>query len=215
MTSAESGEEVSRVAHAILDAIAQGGGFSIPMASRQDLLPVFNGVDRDGVWIGVYAVGTHGASLIASRTFPGTASAKYRQLLRRFGLRVGSKYLGHEYVWAVDELGCCVWSDTDIRMSGTGLELSLPSGNVHTSDIRGVVSFVDDDYIRRGVRVDLVGGKEAVLVEEHDDIAEMDPTYNYDNFLLSDAHWVSKLGRDFAAWLHVPHRNEAFPHDAA
>jgi hypothetical protein len=208
MTTAEP----SIVAHAILEAVARGGG-SIGSQSAKDLVAVFNGADRDGVWIGVYAVGTHGASLVESRTFPNTTGAKCRDLLRGLGVRVGSKYLGHPLVWVIDDLGCSVWSDKDIRVSGTGLELSLPNGSVHTSDVEAVVSFVDDDYIRRGVRLDLLGGRQAILVEEHDAIAEMDPTYGWDNFSLSDAHWVSKLGREFAAWLHVPHRNDAFPHD--
>lgn len=37
-----------------------------------------------------------------------------------------------------------------------------------------------------------------------------DPTYSRNDLLVSDARWVSMLGRDLAAWLHVPHRDLAF-----
>jgi hypothetical protein len=211
--SADLKADEVRIATTLLDAVSRGSAYGLSSASLQGLIAVFTDSTGDRIWIGVYRVGDHGASLVASRTLPSDGRAVYRDVLRGLGLRIGKKYLGHEFVWVIDDLGCCVWSSSDIRMRGTALELSLPTGIVHTSDVRAVVSFVDDDLIHRGVRLELVNGKQPLLVDEFDEIAEMDPTYGRDNLELSEAHWVSVLGRDFAAWLHVPHRNDAFPHD--
>lgn len=87
--------------------------------------------------------------------------------------------------------------------------MSLSGQRVHTSDVRAVVSFVDDDLIHRGVSVELGNRTRIVFVDEYDETAQLDPTYSRNDLLVSDARWVSMLGRDLAAWLHVPHRDLA------
>lgn len=200
-------------AQAILDAVSEQRVPNVDVSAQTRWLPAFDESDASVTSLSVYAVGTNGAKLVAYRSFAREARSSCEQLLRRGGLRCGGAYGGHEYVWVADKKGCCVWSATGVRMHGTGLELTLATGSIYTSDIRAVVSFIDDDLIHRGVRLELVSGKDVLLVDEHDRAAELDPTYNRDNLELSDARWVSKLGRAFATWLHVPHRDEAFPHD--
>lgn len=203
--------DVSPLAYAVLEAMAAREVSHLSSNVFGGLVAALD-QSRSDDWIGIYRVGSDGATLVAYRSFSSDDRDARRALLREIGLRIGATYQSHEFVWFANRSACCVWSSTDVRMTGTGLELSLRSGTVHTADVTAVVSFVADDYVHRGVRLQLLDGAEPILVDEFDRVAEMDPTYNQDNFALSDAGWVSALGRDFAAWLHVTHRDEAFPH---
>ncbi|MFY0533482.1 hypothetical protein [Nannocystis pusilla] len=156
----------------------------------------------------VFAVSSAGARLLAqceAADRDATAAA-----WRRRGLRIGAWYGGHEYVWVADELGCVVWSRAAVRLDLTRVHLRFAGDEVALRDVQTVVSFVADDWVRRGVLLERSGGEPVVALDEHDEVARLDPTYNYDDFLLSDAGWVSCFGRDLAAWLGVPHRDDAF-----
>lgn len=160
--------------------------------------------------LGIYAVGTAGAKLAGYVVIPAHSRSTVTAALRRFGLRVGGTYGGHGLVWIADERGCSVWSKDAIQVTGTGVELNLKGQPVHTADVRAVVSFVDDDLVHRGVSLELLNGHSIVFVDEYDEAAQLDPTYSRNDLLMSDARWVSMLGRDLAGWLHVPHRDVAF-----
>ncbi|MCY1059322.1 tetratricopeptide repeat protein [Nannocystis sp. SCPEA4] len=156
----------------------------------------------------VFAVSPVGARLLAQ----GEAAEREATAAawRRRGLRIGAWYGGHEFVWVADELGCIVWSRATVRLDLTLARLRFASDTLALRDVRAVVSFVADDWVRRGVLLERSGGDPVVALDEHDEAARLDPTYNYDNFLMSDAGWVSCFGRDLAAWLGVPHRDDAF-----
>lgn len=160
--------------------------------------------------LGIYAVGNAGAKLAGYAVVPAHKRSTVAAALRRFGLRVGGTYGGHGLVWIVDEHGCSVWSKDAIRVTGTGVELNLKGQPVPTADVHAVVSFVDDDLVHRGVSLELRNGQSIVFVDEYDETAQLDPTYSRNDLVMSDAHWVSMLGRDLAGWLHVPHRDLAF-----
>jgi hypothetical protein len=204
--------DISPLATAVLDALAVDNTAPISQNPFDGMLAAVDESRQDD-WIGIYRVGTSGATLVEYRTYPTEGRRARRDSLTKLGLRICRSYRGHELVWIAHRAACAIWSSTAIRVTGTGTELFLPSGTVHTADVCAVTSFVADDYVHRGVRLTLIDSSQPILVDEHDPIAETDPTYGWDNFQLSDAHWVSKLGGDFAAWLHVEHRNEAFPHD--
>ncbi|MCY0991032.1 tetratricopeptide repeat protein [Nannocystis sp. ILAH1] len=156
----------------------------------------------------VFAVSPAGARLLAQ----GEAADKDATAAawRRRGLRIGAWYCGHEFVWVADELGCVVWSRAAVRLDLTRVQLRFAGEELALGDVQTVASFVADDWVRRGVRLERSGGEPVVALDEHDEVAQLDPTYNYDNFLLSDAGWASCFGRDLAAWLGVPHRDDAF-----
>ncbi len=160
--------------------------------------------------LGIYTVGNTGATLVGHAAIPAHRRTAAASSLRRLGLRVGGTYGGHQLIWVADDRGCSVWSRDTLRVEGTGVELNLAGRSVHTSDVRAVVSFIDDDLIHRGVSLELRDGKNVVFVDEYDEVAQLDPTYGRNDLLMSDARWVSVLGRDLAAWLHVPHRDLAF-----
>ncbi|MFZ6179031.1 tetratricopeptide repeat protein [Nannocystis pusilla] len=156
----------------------------------------------------IFAVSPAGARLLAQGETPdrdATAAA-----WRRRGLRVGACHGGHEFVWVADELGCVVWSRVAVRLDLTRVHLRFADDEPALRDVQAVVSFVADDWVRRGVRIERIGGEPVVALDEHDEVARLDPTYNYDDFSMSDAGWTSSFGRDLAAWLGVPHRDDAF-----
>ncbi|MCY1004356.1 tetratricopeptide repeat protein [Nannocystis pusilla] len=156
----------------------------------------------------IFAVSSAGARLLAqgeAADRDATAAAS-----RRRGLRIGACHGGHEFVWVADELGCVVWSRAAVRLDLTRVLLRFAGDEVALRDVRAVVSFVADDWVRRGVRIERIGGEPVVALDEHDEVARLDPTYNYDDFSMSDAGWTSSFGRDLAAWLGVPHRDDAF-----
>jgi formylglycine-generating enzyme required for sulfatase activity len=200
------------VAIEILDALASDDVSRSVSWDVRHLVATFDSERSD--WLGIYQVGAEGTTLVGYRTFPPGHSAN-RELLQKLGVRIGATYDTCQFVWFAERAACAVWSASEIRVVGTGLELSLSSAGsavrtVHTSDVCSVISFVADNYVHRGVRLKLLDGTTAVLVDEYDPIAEMDPTYGWVNLLVSDPRWISYLGRDFAAWLHVPHEDEAF-----
>ncbi|WAS92993.1 tetratricopeptide repeat protein [Nannocystis punicea] len=162
----------------------------------------------DELACGVFAISAAGARLLAQTQCTGDREATEAEW-RRHGLRVGAWYGGHAFVWVADELGCVVWSREAVRLDATRSWLRVGDTGVRPEEVRAVVSFVTHDWIGRGVRLERSGGDEVVL-EERDAVAQADPTYNYNDLLMSDAAWVSHFGRDLAVWLDVPHRDEAF-----
>lgn len=152
--------------------------------------------------LAVYAVGEAGARRLATAPIAAELREATTAALRARGLRIGGCYRGHEFVWVADARGCTVWSrDRVIFHRGSRFEVG---------EVRTVVSYIGEDYVRRGVRLERALADDLVVAEEDDEIARLDPFYNWDNLSLSDAYWISGCGRDVAAWLGVPHRNDAF-----
>jgi uncharacterized protein YjbI with pentapeptide repeats len=128
--------------------------------------------------------------------------------LRRRGHRIGATDGPSEFFWSSDG-GFTVWSFTARLADGTRDELRLAGGReLPTAEIARVVSFLDEGSLgHRGVQVELKDGSEAVIAEEDEPAARIDPTYGMDNVMI-DGAWAHFLGRDLAAWLGVPHRDE-------
>lgn len=129
--------------------------------------------------------------------------------LGRRGVRVGMFAPHNDHFWCADDQGFTLWS-----ISG-GLELEGKAGNLVLADgrhvtaaqVQSVTSFVENEMIHRGVRLELVGGKSMIVADEEDPAAEGDPTYNRDNLSI-DAAWVDYLGAALAKWLGKPHVNQ-------
>jgi hypothetical protein len=157
--------------------------------------------ESHGASLAVYAVGEAGARRLATAPIAADLREATAAALRARGVRIGGCHCGHEFVWVADVRGCTVWSREAVVFAASRFAVGL---------VTTVVSYLGEDYVRRGVRLVRVGMEDLVVAEEDDDIARLDPFYNWDNLLLSDAHWVSACGRDVADWLGVPHRDEAF-----
>jgi len=165
---------------------------------------------QDPPGLAMYMVGSDGGKRIGYGRIEKARRDAVTADLRKWGVRVGGCYGSSAFVWVADEYGATVWSKDDVRVEGTRAEMKLPGRTLKTTDVTAIVSFVGDDYVQRGVRAVLRDGREVTLVDEHDDIAKLDPTFGRNEFLASDARWIGCLGRDVAASLRVPHRDEAF-----
>jgi hypothetical protein len=158
--------------------------------------------------IGVYDIGPGGARYVAGDTVAASRRASFEADLRRRGVRIGCTYASNEFVWVTDDLGFAVWSLSDVRAEST-LTGIRASGKVFArSAVAAIVSFLaPGDLGHRGVAAELGDGSTVVLVDERDAAADLDPTYNIEDVMI-DAAWATYLGRDLAANLNVPHRDQ-------
>ncbi|MEO8701017.1 MAG: hypothetical protein ABI867_13295 [Kofleriaceae bacterium] len=173
--------------------------FYVSTGQKQGLVAAWDYSESGAeVAFGLYSVGTVGAKLLEYTKVPAAKRDATTEGLRRRGIRIGGMYGGHPLVWSIDKHGLGLWSGT------AALPDPLKAGGV-----TAVHAVVSDDHVRRAVEVE-IGGKRVVVAEEHDDVAKLDPTYSHDDLLMSDARWVSYLGRDLAASLGVPFVDKTF-----
>ncbi len=149
---------------------------------------------RDG-WVGVCEVGPGGARIVKQ-------GASLEPVRNGF-------VCGHgPATWTLDG-GFQVWSENAIVAISTSDGFNLGGLDVKSLEVAEVVSFIEDEDLgHRGVFLILKTGDRVRVLEEHDDTAQLDPTYNMDNARI-DGAWARFLGRDLATWLGVPHRTES------
>jgi hypothetical protein len=137
---------------------------------------------------------------LRKRNRPSTLAA-----MRRRGVLNAASYAGVDFVWLVDERGFGVWSTkAGVIASANTDEVFLEEARVPRSDVNAIHTFVSDDYVVRGIRIERTNGAQLTLVSERDEIAQMDPTYGRNELLESDARWIAYCGRDLAIALRVP-----------
>lgn len=162
---------------------------------------------HDG-WQGTYEVGPQGATLLSHvQLSPEEKDAAIREMAAR-GVRQAFLCAGGPAVWAFDAQGGDIWSRAEAVAWSRGRELIVNGKAIAIGDIAEVVSFLDvDDLGWRGVRVTLRDGESLTVLEERDETALLDPTYNYNNASI-DGAWADFLAIDLAKWLGAPHRKE-------
>ena len=137
---------------------------------------------------------------LPKRNRPATLAAMHRR-----GVLSAASYAGADFVWLVHEHGFSVWSTkTGVISSANTDEVLLDGARVSRSDVKAIHTFVSDDYVVRGLRIERENGAHLPLVSERDAIAEADPTYGRNELLESDARWIAYCGRDLAIALRVP-----------
>ncbi|HEY1959880.1 MAG TPA: hypothetical protein VGH28_29935 [Polyangiaceae bacterium] len=138
---------------------------------------------------------------------PETERAAMSSDLRQRGIRVGIWVPHSEYFWCDDDQGFDLWSSSRLELEGKHGNLQLADGRrVSAASVASVASFVDEDMVHRGVRLELADGSSVLVAEERDPAALGDPTYNVDNFSI-EAAWTDYLGAALASWLGKPHVN--------
>ncbi len=162
---------------------------------------------HDG-WQGTYEVGPQGASLMSYvQLSPEEKDASIREMTAR-GVRQAFLCAGGPAVWSFDAQGGDIWSREHEVACSRGRNLILRGRTIAANDIVEIVSFLDgEDLGYRGVRMTLRAGEKVTVLEERDETAQLDPTYNYDNALI-DGAWADFLAIDLAKWLGVSHRSE-------
>jgi hypothetical protein len=155
-------------------------------------------------WLGLYETSASGAILIRHETVAVDIGARKKRLQQQ-GQRQGSTCGGFA-VWAFDDTGE-IWSKSGCLASGPRGQWKVGATPIPASSVVAVASFYDnEDYGHRGVKLELRGGTQLLVIEEFDAASKHDPTYNWDN-LLEDGAWTSELSRDLAKWLQCAHRD--------
>jgi hypothetical protein len=128
--------------------------------------------------------------------------------LQKRGVRVGTWVPQSDRFWCVDDQGFTLWSLSHLEADGKNGELRVASGRrVSAAQVRSVTSFVEDEMVHRGVRLELTDGSSVVVADEEDSAAIGDPGYNRDNLSI-DAAWADYLGAALAKWMGKPHVNQ-------
>jgi hypothetical protein len=153
-----------------------------------------------------YAVGTGGARFLRSTPVAADAVEETTASLRTSKIRVGGAY--GPVVWVLDRQAS-IWTETAAVAAGTPTELAVGGRLVSRTQITAVAATVAPNHVRRAVELELASGERVAVVAIDDETAALDPTYSRSDLLASDAWWVSRLGRELAAWLGVPFHNEA------
>ena len=125
--------------------------------------------------------------------------------MRRRGVLSAACYAAGTYMWLVDDRGFGVWSTKGGAVASATTEHVMVEGaRVARREIAAIHTFVSDDYVVRGLRIETTDGTILPLTYEGDATAEMDPTYGRNELLESDARWIACCGRDLAIALRVP-----------
>jgi hypothetical protein len=147
-------------------------------------------------------------TMLASTSVPDSGRDAMSNDLRKRGVRVGAYVPLKDLFWCADDQGFALWSWSRLLAHGNNGDLELADGrSVTGSQVRSVTSFVENEMIHRGVRLELADGSSVVVVDEQSSAAEGDPSYNRDNLSI-DAAWAHYLGAALATWMGKPHVNQ-------
>ncbi len=125
--------------------------------------------------------------------------------MRRRGVVSAASSAGCDFVWFVDDCEFGVWSTkAGVVATANTDEVMLEGARVPRGGVKAIHTFVSDDYVVRGIRIESADGARLPLVFERDAIAEADPTYGRNELLESDGRWIACCGRDLAIALSVP-----------
>ncbi len=170
-----------------------------------DVVAVWDYASRPDTTFAIGVLRANGVSryeykTLSKRNRPATLAA-----MRRRGVLSAASYAGADFVWLIDDRGFGVWSaKAGVVASADADEIRIEDARVPRSDLKAVHTFVSDNYLVRGIRIERANGSHLTLVSERDAIAEADPTYGRNELLESDARWIAYCGRDLAISLRVP-----------
>lgn len=169
------------------------------------VVAVWDYASRPEVMFSIGVLTAKGAHRYEYKSLPRRKRPEMLAALRRRGVLSAASYAGCEFVWLVDDRGIRVWSTkAGVIASANTDEILLEGARVPCRDVKAIHTFVSDDYVVRGIRIESADGAQLPLVFERDAIAEADPTYGRNELLESDARWIACCGRDLAIALGVP-----------
>lgn len=114
------------------------------------------------------------------------------------------------FAWSYTDEAFEAWMCELAPFSLTRTELKTAGGVRPVASLTSVALFREDGQRgRRGVLVRIPEGalKRLVLIQEHDFVADDDPTYP-DEAVRRDEEWTRQLASDLARWLGVPYEDE-------
>ena len=171
----------------------------------EDVVAVWDYASRPEVTFAIGVLTATGVARYEYKKLPKRNRPATLAAMRRRGVLSAASYAGADFVWLVDDCGFRVWSTKAGVVASANIdEILFEGARVPRSDIKAIHTFVSNDYIVRGIRMERANGVHLDLVSETDAIAKMDPTYGRNELLESDARWIAYCGRDLAIALRVP-----------
>jgi hypothetical protein len=130
--------------------------------------------------------------------------ATMTQSLRQRGFAVGEYDDDSGFLWT-EGGAVVVWrGDEGLVLRAEGELIHYRHGRTARRDaFARVVAYVADDFVERGVRVELADGSSLLAAVDANLNAEAMPHYNR-NDLLFDSSWAVRLGAVLAGWAGVP-----------
>jgi hypothetical protein len=170
-----------------------------------DVVAVWDYASRPEATFAIGVLRDNGVARYEYKTLPKRNRPATLAAMHRRGVLSAASYAGADFVWLIDDRGFGVWSAKEgVVASVTADEVLLEGTRVPRGDIKAVHTFVSDDYVVRGIRIERANGVHLTLVSETDAIAKADPKYGRNELLESDARWIAYCGRDLAIALRVP-----------
>ena len=185
----------------------QTGQKPVP-AESEEVVAVWDYASRPEATFAIGVLTAKGVARYDYQKLPKRKRPETLAAMRRRGVPIAASYAGADFVWLVDDSGFGVWSTKRGLVASANRDEVLVKGaggaRVPRGDVKAIHTFVSDDYVARGVRIECADGAFLPLVFENDTIAEMDPVYGRNELLESDARWIACCGRDLAIALRVP-----------
>lgn len=171
----------------------------------ETVVAVWDYASRPEVTFAIGVLTANGVARYEYKTLPKRNRPATLASMRRRSVLSAASYAGADFVWLVDGRGFGVWSTkAGLIASANTDEVLLEGESVPRDDVKAIHTFVSDDYVVRGIRIERANGDQVPLVSERDAIAKADPTYGRSELLESDARWIAYCGRDLAIGLGVP-----------
>lgn len=115
---------------------------------------------------------------------------------RRGGWDVGWAS-GWRRLWSADLASFTVWGRSRWAAHLRGAELRTRKVSIPVAAVRAVTAYTSRDLRTHGVRVDCLDGRQVPVIDKHEWLAELDPTYGGLE-VLADMSWCVRLASDLA-----------------
>jgi hypothetical protein len=156
--------------------------------------------------LSIFDLASGGVTQIAWREYPVNQIDAVSQTLSAQGIPIGA-YDGHQpFVWLVEPSQLTVWGPDKLVLEGRGGAITTSSGlRVDAADIAAVIGYVEDDYVDRGLKIEMRDGELRTVLFDLSMAASGNPTYSRNDLLL-DTRWISVVGAALAKWAGVSYR---------
>lgn len=158
--------------------------------------------------LGVYRVSEGAPERLAWAEYPESEQKAVGDAFLARGFGVGGCDADTDRIWVAGPGTLTAWYGDEGRiLRATGDDLEFGAGrHIRRDTIARVVSYAAEDYVDRGVRVELHDGTSTDVVFDMNLTAQSMIGYSR-NDLLFDSSWAVYLGAELAAWAGVPFEN--------
>lgn len=154
----------------------------------------------------VYALDENGARQLGFTHVPESEHGALVAALSKRGLALAETDWYCDFIWVATPDSVTVYNSTQRVFWARENSATLEDNTIiRRSEFVKVISFAED-YVYRGVKVQLRSGEEAPLVTEAAASAVGDPTYSRNN-LLMETGWAPRIAVAIANWAGADYQN--------